>query len=90
MEPRACLADYNSGSDEITLYTTSQNPHLSRLIMSAFGNVAPEHKLRVVAPDVGGGFGSKINVYNEDIVCSWAAKKINRAINGLQKDLSHF
>ena len=44
------------------------------------GNVAPEHKLRVVAPDVGGGFGSKINVYNEDIVCSWAAKKINRAI----------
>ena len=80
MEPRACLADYTSGSDEITLYTTSQNPHLSRLIMSAFGNVAPEHKLRVVAPDVGGGFGSKINVYNEDIVCSWAAKKINRAI----------
>ena len=80
MEPRACLADYNSASEEITLYTTSQNPHLSRLIMSAFGNVSPEHKLRVVAPDVGGGFGSKINVYNEDIVCSWAAKKINRAI----------
>ncbi len=68
MEPRACLADYNSASEEITLYTTSQNPHLSRLIMSAFGNVSPEHKLRVVAPDVGGGFGSKINVYNEDIV----------------------
>ena len=83
MEPRACVADYNSGSDEITLYTTSQNPHLSRLIMSAFGNVAPEHKLRVVAPDVGGGFGSKINVYNEDIVCSWAAKKINRAIKSV-------
>ena len=80
MEPRACVADYNAASEEITLYTTSQNPHLSRLIMSAFGNVAPEHKLRVVAPDVGGGFGSKINVYNEDIVCSWAAKKINRAI----------
>ena len=80
MEPRACIADYNTASEEITLYTTSQNPHLSRLIMSAFGNVAPEHKLRVIAPDVGGGFGSKINVYNEDIVCSWAAKKINRAI----------
>ena len=80
MEPRACVADYNAASEEITLYTTSQNPHLSRLIMSAFGNVSPEHKLRVVAPDVGGGFGSKINVYNEDIVCSWAAKKINRAI----------
>ncbi|GIS76894.1 MAG: hypothetical protein CM1200mP13_02530 [Candidatus Pelagibacterales bacterium] len=53
MEPRACVADYNAASEEITLYTTSQNPHLSRLIMSAFGNVAPEHKLRVVAPDVG-------------------------------------
>ena len=43
--------------------------------MSAFGGVAPENKLRVVAPDVGGGFGSKINVYNEEIVCSWASKK---------------
>ena len=47
---------------KLTLYTTSQNPHLSRLVMSAFGGVAPENKLRVVAPDVGGGFGSKINV----------------------------
>ena len=52
MEPRACVTDYNTASEEITLYTTSQNPHLSRLIMSAFGGVAPENKLRVVAPDV--------------------------------------
>ena len=58
MEPRACVVDYNTASEEITLYTTSQNPHLSRLVMSAFGGVAPENKLRVVAPDVGGGFGS--------------------------------
>ena len=56
MEPRACVIDYNTASEEITCYTTSQNPHLSRLIMSAFGGVAPENKLRVVAPDVGGGF----------------------------------
>ena len=76
MEPRACVVDYNTASEEITLYTTSQNPHLSRLVMSAFGGVAPENKLRVVAPDVGGGFGSKINVYNEEIVCSWASKKM--------------
>ena len=54
MEPRACVVDYNTASEEITLYTTSQNPHLSRLVMSAFGGVAPENKLRVVAPDVGG------------------------------------
>ena len=69
MEPRACVIDYNTASEEITCYTTSQNPHLSRLIMSAFGGVTPENKLRVIAPDVGGGFGSKINLYNEEIVC---------------------
>ena len=80
MEPRAAIGDYNTSSDELTLYTASQNPHLDRLIMSAFNAVHPEHKFRIVSPDVGGGFGSKINVYNEDIVCSWASKKINRAI----------
>ena len=53
MEPRACIGDYNSSSDELTLYTTSQNPHLSRLVLSAFGGIHPEHKFRVVAPDVG-------------------------------------
>ena len=58
--------------------------------MSAFGNVAPENKLRVVAPDVGGGFGSKINVYNEDIVCSWASKKINRPIKWVAERTESF
>ena len=86
MEPRACVVDYNTASEEITLYTTSQNPHLSRLVMSAFGGVAPENKLRVVAPDVGGGFGSKINVYNEEIVCSWASKKLKDQLNGLRRE----
>lgn len=90
MEPRACVTDYNTASEEITLYTTSQNPHLSRLIMSAFGGVAPENKLRVVAPDVGGGFGSKINVYNEEIVCSWASKKIERPIKWVAERTESF
>ena len=58
MEPRHQLVITNS-SEELTLYTTSQNPHLSRLVMSAFNAVHPEHKFRVIAPDVG-GFGSKI------------------------------
>jgi len=80
MEPRAAIGDYNSSTEEITLYTTSQNPHLSRLIISAFNGVAPEHKLRVVAPDVGGGFGSKINAYAEDVVMAWAAKKVGRPV----------
>ena len=90
MEPRACVTDYNAASEEITLYTTSQNPHLSRLIMSAFGGVAPENKLRVVAPDVGGGFGSKINVYNEEIVCSWASKKIEKPIKWVAERTESF
>ena len=90
MEPRACVVDYNIASEEITLYTTSQNPHLSRLVMSAFGGVAPENKLRVVAPDVGGGFGSKINVYNEEIVCSWASKKIERPIKWVAERTESF
>ncbi len=75
MEPRAALADYDTAEEHYTLWTTSQNPHVARLVMSAFYAVAPEHKLRVIAPDVGGGFGSKIYIYPEEIVCLWASKK---------------
>ena len=60
MEPRAALAEYDAGSDQLTLWNTSQNPHVARLVIAAFVGMAPEHKLRVIAPDVGGGFGSKI------------------------------
>ncbi len=80
IEPRAALAEYDSGSGIITLYTTSQNPHLARLVLSAFVQVAPEHKLRVIAPDVGGGFGSKIFIYADETVVAWAAKKVRRPI----------
>jgi aerobic carbon-monoxide dehydrogenase large subunit len=76
MEPRAALANYDPADDHFTLYTTSQNPHVARLVLSAFYQVAPEHKLRVIAPDVGGGFGSKIYIYPEEIVCLWASKKL--------------
>ncbi|MCM2396280.1 xanthine dehydrogenase family protein molybdopterin-binding subunit [Rhizobium sp. S95] len=75
MEPRAALGIYDAADDHYTCYTTSQNPHVARLVMSAFYNVAPENKLRVIAPDVGGGFGSKIYIYPEEIVCLWASKK---------------
>jgi len=80
MEPRAAIGEYDSGTDAITLYTTSQNPHVTRLVLSAFIGLAPEHKLRVIAPDVGGGFGSKIFIYAEETVCAWAAKKIDRPV----------
>jgi carbon-monoxide dehydrogenase large subunit len=75
MEPRSALGVYDPSEEHFTLYTTSQNPHVARLVISAFYNVAPENKLRVIAPDVGGGFGSKIFIYPEEIVCLWAAKR---------------
>lgn len=80
VEPRAALGDYNPGSGDYTLYTTSQNPHVERLVLSAFVGIAPENKLRVVSPDVGGGFGSKIFVYAEETVCLWAAGKLKRPV----------
>ncbi|GGE89886.1 xanthine dehydrogenase family protein molybdopterin-binding subunit [Stappia taiwanensis] len=75
MEPRAALASYDEAEEHYTLWTTSQNPHVARLVLSAFYNIAPEHKLRVIAPDVGGGFGSKIFIYPEEMVCLWASKR---------------
>ena len=75
MEPRSALVQYDAAEDHFTLHTTSQNPHVARLVLSAFYQVAPENKLRVIAPDVGGGFGAKIYIYPEEIVCLWAAKK---------------
>src|SRR6201982_749971 len=80
MEPRAAIADYNEAEEHYTLYTTSQNPHVARLVLSAFYNIAPEHKLRVIAPDVGGGFGSKIYIYPEEMVALWASKKVGRPV----------
>ncbi len=80
MEPRAAVGEYDEGSESFTLYTTSQNPHVARLVLSAFIGIAPEHKLRVVAPDVGGGFGSKIFIYAEETICVWAAKKVRRPV----------
>ena len=80
MEPRAAIAEYNSGTEEITLQLTTQNPHVHRLVLSAFNQLAPEHKLRVVGPDVGGGFGAKVFVYAEELVVGWACRKVNRPV----------
>ena len=80
MEPRAAIASYDEAEEHFTLYSTSQNPHVARLVLSAFYNIAPENKLRVIAPDVGGGFGSKIFIYPEEMVALWASKKVNRPV----------
>ncbi|TMV84755.1 xanthine dehydrogenase family protein molybdopterin-binding subunit [Thioclava sp. BHET1] len=80
MEPRVAVGDYDAAMDHHTLYTTSQNPHVIRLLMGAFVLGIPEHKLRVVAPDVGGGFGSKIFHYVEEAFVTFAAKALRRPV----------
>jgi carbon-monoxide dehydrogenase large subunit len=80
MEPRAAIGEYDAGTGQFTLWNTTQNPHVARLVIAAFVGMAPEHKLRVIAPDVGGGFGSKIFIYPEEVVCLWAAKKVGRPV----------
>ncbi len=80
MEPRVAVGQYERGTGDHTLYTTSQNPHVIRLLMGAFVLNIPEHKLRVVAPDVGGGFGTKIFHYAEEAFVTFAAKAINRPV----------
>jgi aerobic carbon-monoxide dehydrogenase large subunit len=80
LEPRACVARYEDATGDWTLWVTSQNPHVHRLLMTAFVLGIPEHKVRVIAPDVGGAFGSKIFLYNEETVCTWATRQIKRPI----------
>ena len=80
MEPRAAVSEYDRTTGQYTLYTTTQNPHVIRLLMGAFVLQIPEHKLRIVAQDVGGGFGSKIFHYAEEAILTWAAAKVNRPI----------
>jgi carbon-monoxide dehydrogenase large subunit len=79
MEPRAALAQWNSAAGEVTLWVTSQNPHIARFLLS-LDTGTPEHKIRVIAPEVGGGFGSKIPHYPEDSMAIFAAKKLNRPV----------
>lgn len=78
MEPRACVAQWDAGMEFMTVWTTSQNPHTIRLLLGAFTLGIPEHKLRVISPDVGGGFGSKIFHYPEEVIVPWISRKINR------------
>jgi carbon-monoxide dehydrogenase large subunit len=80
IEPRAANASYNPGDDSYTLYVANQNPHVERLLMCAFVLGIPEHKMRVVAPDVGGGFGSKIFLYAEETAITWASRQLARPI----------
>jgi carbon-monoxide dehydrogenase large subunit len=80
IEPRCAIGSYSRAEDSYTLYVANQNPHVERLLMTAFVMGLPEHKVRVVAGDVGGGFGSKIYLYAEDVAVTWASKQLNRPV----------
>ncbi|MEN7547175.1 xanthine dehydrogenase family protein molybdopterin-binding subunit [Rapidithrix thailandica] len=80
IEPRSAIGQYEEAYDKYTLYTSSQNPHLIRLLMSAFVLGIPEHKVHVISPDVGGGFGSKIFHYTEEALVTWCAKQVKRPV----------
>ncbi|WP_025411185.1 molybdopterin cofactor-binding domain-containing protein [Gemmatirosa kalamazoonensis] len=80
IEPRASLATYNRATDELTLYVTSQAPHVHRLMMGAFVLGVPEHKFRVISPDVGGAFGSKMFVYSEEVAVAWLARTLGQPV----------
>jgi len=80
MEPRACVAQWDGANEEMTVWTTSQNPHPIRLLLSAFTLGIPENRLRVISPDVGGGFGSKIFHYPEEIITPWASRAVGRPV----------
>ena len=80
IEPRVAIGDYDAATQKYTLYTTTQAPHLIRLLMGAFVLQIPEHNLRIVAPDVGGGFGSKAFHYAEEAMVTWAAAQLGRPV----------
>ncbi|MEO1252808.1 MAG: molybdopterin cofactor-binding domain-containing protein [Pseudomonadota bacterium] len=80
LEPRAANARYDPSEDRATLYVTSQNPHMARRVIADIVGLRSENRLRVISPDVGGGFGSKIFVYPEECVCVWAARKFGRPV----------
>ncbi len=80
IEPRCAIGDYDASRDHYTLYTTSQNPHVIRLLLCAFVLGLPEHRVRVVSPDVGGGFGSKIFHYAEEVLAVWCSGQIGRPV----------
>lgn len=80
IEPRAVLADFNSSKDELNLWMTSQNPHIHRLLLALASLGLPEHKIRVIAPEVGGGFGSKIHHYADEAITAWCAMRVGRPV----------
>lgn len=89
METRGVVADYKSGDKSLTIYTSTQIPHLLRTLVALMLGV-PEHKLRVVAPEVGGGFGSKLNVYAEEALMGYVAMKLGKPVKWIESRRENF
>ena len=89
MEPRACLAQYSPAMNEVTLWAASQNPHIARFLLSLDTGI-PEHQIRVIAPEIGGGFGSKIPHYPEDSMVIFASKMLNRPVKWTETRAENF
>jgi len=89
LEPRAVLAQYTPATQELVLFTSTQAPHLVRRLLSETINI-PEHKLRVIAPDVGGGFGSKLHFYAEEALCAFLARELGRPVKWCETRSENF
>lgn len=89
MEPRAAVARYDKSTGDMTIWATSQNPHIHRFILSGVLGV-PEHKLRIISTDVGGGFGAKIAVYPDEALVGYAARDLNRPVKWTEDRREHF
>lgn len=89
METRGVVADWKSGDKALTIYTSTQIPHLVRTLVALMLGV-PEHRLRIVAPEVGGGFGSKLNVYAEEALMGFVAMKIGKPVKWIESRRENF
>ena len=89
MEGRAVIADYNPGTNQVTLWTSSQIPHLVRLLL-ALVTGHPEHQIRVISPDVGGGFGSKLYLYAEEVIAFTIAKDLAKPVKWIESRQENF
>jgi len=83
MENRGVVVDYNSGTDQLTMWTSTQIPHLVRVLL-ALVTGHPEHLIRVIAPDVGGAFGSKLYLYAEEVIAPIIAKNLKRPVKWIE------
>ncbi len=83
IEPRGCVAAWHAGEGTLTLYTSTQIPHLVRTLLPEMIGV-PENKIRIVAPEVGGAFGSKLNLYAEEALCSHLAQRLGAPVKWIE------